>query len=214
MRRFTVVAAVCLIAAFSGCGGSKRVDPQSSAEALFEHVVELSRRPVPDAEALCAIVHWENDRQELWRYFVHSQELPHFRFMNACYDQFGVVQFSGVAFFVRIESLRIVSNDVDRAAAECQIEYGESYHLHLVRLGDRWHVSGDTFEQHPRIDAQGDPEGFDYLTRSLPGIASCFEPVTAAVRAGLYADAQHALDGFLAARDQYYRDHGHPGMRR
>jgi hypothetical protein len=212
MNRWTgALLCMLLLTALGGGCGAARDDRSAdahrqSAEALFEFIVELSERPVPDAETFYSLVFWETPKQELWRYFAENQILPHYRFMKACHDRFGKSVNSGVVSFVKLSSLRILTNDGERAHAVCQTVLDGEAPLHLVKIGEHWHISGYTFELNPRLMFDDD-KGHEFMCTSLFGIAAYYEPVIEQARRGDFRTIDDAMSSFVAARDQWYRDH-------
>lgn len=206
----------------SGCGDSSgsqaaapvEVNPFPTAESLVEHINRISVDVATiDPMAFLSLIQAENAVQErlvrLANYFALSRH-----FEQTLWEKFG----QGVSSQrppLEPDKHRAVmtTNDGSRANATQLQNDGRTATLYLVRLGERWWISGFTLEYSD--EAKTFMEGMDEFERAATALADVLPGVTARVLAGEFAsavDAHRTL--ILAAAEEANRRTGNANQGR
>lgn len=186
-------------AALPGCGAEApppvevvAVDPRfESAEALVSYFNEINRMDPPDFEAEFALYHLENDLQRDLHQIARMMILQH-QFETALTDRFGDEHTSSLSTYP--ETATMTEENGDRAVARA-VGKGGKRELHLVRIGDRWWISGYTHEYDPDIDADEMP--IEELKKIVAVLQAVVPTFAARVRAGTYATYEDAMESYV-----------------
>lgn len=160
-----IVAASCVLAiaaiGLSGCGGSPQpaapeapaVDPRyATAEALVEHYNGCMTRPPRDLRTMKGLVYAENEIQRqalaIMDMMVVTQEFA--RAFEARFNEPWSRQLSE-SDKKADQPARLTRVDAQRADGEYVSGKGEKSKLMLVKVGDRWWISGYTYEYDPEF---------------------------------------------------------------
>jgi hypothetical protein len=198
-----LLRATCLLAALVlyGCGNdaaeapvteSASVDPRfASAEALLDYYNSISTREPVDARAALELFYPENDLQR--RYLGIAQNLRSVAELDRLmFERFGECMDPKK----RKHSLSpdqpatMTKREDSRAQAQCIDSKGKKTTLHLVQIGDRWWVSGYTFEYETEWkESIADLDRFEQFVRSM---AAASQNVATSITDGSLKSAQEA----------------------
>ncbi len=190
----------------AGCGGDEpaaveqplpQVDPRFvSAEALVAHYNQLaSEAEIVDARSVMALYYAETDVHR-GLIDVSTQFISMLEYDLAMWEQFGqgiTPRKDGPRLARNQKPARITEPGDERAVVAYTNGLGESKALQLVKVGERWWISGYTLEHDPEVAPMSSlPEKFGGV---LPN-AAVAPSVTARIRNGEFATAAEA-DGAL-----------------
>ncbi len=199
----------------AGCGGQPdapvpavaAVDPRfASAEALLDHYNELTvDRPLIDPVALMDLMYAANELQErllrMVRNFIPSVELD-----QAVWERFGEALTPRQRLGKPVETAPLApnprpavftENTGDRALAREFNADGTETRLYLVRVGDRWWVSGYGFEYRPEFTSTF--ADLDKGEQFLKRVGSVAAGITQRVRAGEFTSVDEVRKAFGVA---------------
>ena len=170
----------------------------SSAAALLNHYNSITTREPVDIVAAYDLCYAENDFQQ--RYIKTSRRMKPFAELDrAMLDTFGECfdPKRKKHMLSADQAATITREDEQRAEAQFVNSDGESKTLHMVKVGDRWWVSGFTFEYDPQVSKY--KQDFSVLERLTDAFAAAAPAVTEGIRSGKIATAAEARSAFAAA---------------
>lgn len=192
--------AIAIIVLFSACSGEESdpvviqpppVDPRfASADALLDYYNQVvTQQPKVDPREVFSLMFAETPLQE--RLVALAREsLPLMELEDACWEQYGVGLSPGAdesPFAPARHRATMTESDADRAKAMRRRNDGSRAEIYLVRLGNRWWISGYTYEYDRRF--KPDEESLDDLERRIRYLAAVAPIVTADVRRGRWNEA-------------------------
>lgn len=198
--RLQTAFAIAIIVLLSACSSEEResavnqpppVDPRfASADALLEyynHVV--TQQPKVDSREVLSLMFAETPLQERLL-ALYRDSLPLLELDDACWEQYGVGLSPGAdeaPFAPARHRATMTESDNERAKARRRRNDGSRADIYLVRLGNRWWISGYTYEYDRRF--KPDKESLDDLERRTRYLAAVAPIVTAEVRSGKFKGA-------------------------
>ena len=199
--------AIVVALAAAGCGGEAEpavpaapaVDPRfASADALLAYYNVLTvDRPILDPDSLVELFYAENQTQERLVRIVRSS-IPLMHFGQALWERFGET-LDGKKTATLAPNPRpayFTENGGERALALEFNADGSEKQLYLVRVGERWWVSGYTIEYDPEVQrVAGDIDRFQQTIEHMSAVAA---PMTKRVRAGEFDAIQQVRAVFGA----------------
>lgn len=208
--------------ALSGCGGAEepdetavqppQIDPRfATAESLVNHLNAIVNGATIDPATIDEILYPENDAQrklvDVFRLAISTLAVD--REMIEQFDEtFDDEAVTGLELPFE-SAARITSSNADRARAKAVDWLGEKWDLHLVRMANRWWISGYTFEYDPAWkDVEPEiAELLTYLTLTIPSSRRTALEMAPRVRAGEFKSAQAVRQEFMRAHMTYARAH-------
>lgn len=192
--------AVAIIVLLSACSSEEResavnqpppVDPRfASADALLEYYNRvLTQQPKLDSREYLSLMFAETPLQERLL-ALYRDSLPLLELDDACWEQYGVGLSPGAdeaPFAPARHRATMTESDNERAKARRRRNDGSGADIYLVRLGNRWWISGYTYEYDRRF--KPDKESLDDLERRTRYLAAVAPIVTAEVRSGKFKGA-------------------------
>ncbi len=125
------------------------VDPRfGSADALLATYNELiTQEPRTDPRAILRFMYTENDTQKAILEAILAR-MPFLELDQLVYERFGecIDPKTQIPPFAPESPARITERNGPRAVAKGLEADGDQYTVHLVQIGDRWWISGYTFE--------------------------------------------------------------------
>ena len=203
--------AIAIIVLLSACSGEEPdpvviqpppVDPRfASSDALLDYYNQVvMQQPKVDPRKVFSLMFVETPLQE--RLVALAREsLPLMELEDACWEQYGM-GLSPAAdespFAPARHRATMTENDNDRAKARRQRNDGSRADIYLVRLGNRWWISGYTYEYDRRF--KPDEESLDDLERRIRYLAAVAPIVTADVRRGKWKEAGEVAPSLVYLR--------------
>lgn len=199
VTRLILCPAVMLI--LFACGGSDpaanaqssepEVDPRfASAEALIDHFNDLNRGEVINFHDEIALYYAENDFQQriigALRYMAFTQDLQ-----NACQRRFGMPLGPSWDFYT--ENAKLTQVEGERARALATGETATERELYLVKIGDRWWLSGYTFEY---SDEYSDPVGLEFMESSAHWLERFVPRIVQRIENGDFSSVEEVREAF------------------
>ena len=204
-ERLGTAIAITIIVLLSGCSSEEPVvnqpppvDPRfASADALLATFNEIITQPRVDPYAWIDLFYAENDLQR--RLLACLRELiPLDNLEQTVYEKFGEhfrPDRKSPPFAPDKPSSIIEYND-QRAIAEGINTDGETYKTYFVQVGDRWWISGFTFEYDPKRKVG--IEGLDAFERLVEMIAPAAPAVLNNIESGVITSVEEARLAFQA----------------
>lgn len=202
-----LLCSILAISMLAGCG-SDSVDNQQSnisivdprfatAEALVAHITSLTERDSPDFRAYYDLFYPETPAQEAWDRFADEYILPTSEFELEVYKQFGEEADIEIAKFdyYRFNNLRLVENSEFRAKALFDSEVRDTKEIYLIKVDNRWWVSGYTWEYLSTFDAEKIYEA----ARTSLGQKKYIDKVINLVKEGTFPTVQAAREAYQNA---------------
>jgi hypothetical protein len=216
------VSAALLITAIPGCSKDESasaqelqpaVDPRfATAEALLAYFNSLNTQLPPDALELAAICYAENEFQSKYVETIRrGGASDYYQLDKAMYERFGEPLLDYAAFKRRWPKRctpAVIERTYDRRVeGSFKDEDGEKRPLHLVQIGERWWVSGYTFEYRIKEADRASAEFGIELMLSLSSSSNheYLQPIIANIRNGQYATAKEARAAHQNAFRQWLR---------
>lgn len=202
----------CALLLLSACGPAnatvqeETVDPRfASAEALVEHFNSLNTlMPSNDLELL-PLFHLENQTQrDMWKVIDYMTDERLYEINRLMYARFG-------ASLDDLEGKRIPCTpailkkvEEQRAEGTYHDELGKERPLHLIKVGNRWWVSGYTLEyaydDHQKRDVDRNVEMVLSIMEEVSEFDTTFAiPVLERLRRGEFASADEVNQAYIEA---------------
>lgn len=204
---YTICCMAIVVNILVGCG-SDSVDTQQSnvnevdlrfatAESLVAHITSLTERDNPDFRAYYDLFYPETPAQEAWDQFADEYILPTFEFELEVYKQFGEEADVEIAKFAhyRTKNLRLIENSEPRAKAVFDSEVRDNKEIHLIKVGNRWWVSGYTWEYNPIFNEAKVLEA----SQSSIGLKIYIDQIIRHLKEGTFQTAEAAREAFKIA---------------
>ena len=216
-----ILTAVTLI--LNACGddededasaAQESVDPRfATAQALLDHFNTLNTRLPPDIANLIPLYHIETDFQRKRLQLLQQSLGPVYDFEVAMYARFGEAFVPANRSKTRACTpavMRVFGEQ--RAEGEYKDRWGKIRPLHLIKVGDRWWVSGYTLEYEIDTDRR---ELVEDVTDFMIDLGSTqietdyLRPLVVRVQSGEFKDAEDARKAFSAlVREHWKATHG------
>lgn len=208
-RGRAVLCCILSVAVVAGCGTDSASEQPSevdqvaprfaTAEALVARISSLTEREEPDFRAYYDLFYPETPAQKAWDHFAEEYILPNTEFHFEVMHRFGRDADDGKSVgspgFWRTKNLRLVEDGEHRAKAVFQSDVRDDEDIYLIRVGDRWWVSGYTWEYHPNFNA----ETIGEIARLSIGLQPYIDEVLQSLRADEFATPMEANAAFKAA---------------
>lgn len=209
--RLQTAFAITIIVLLSACSSEEResavnqpppVDPRfASADALLKYYNQVvTQQPKVDSRELLSLMFAETPLQERLL-ALYRDSLPLLELDDACWEQYGA-GLSPSADEPPFEPARhratMTESDKDRAKATRRRNDGSRAEIYLVRLGNRWWISGYTYEYDRRF--KPDKESLDDFERRIRYLAAVAPIVTADVRSGKWKEAGEVAPSLVYLR--------------
>lgn len=174
-----------------------RTSPHTTAQSLLSAFQAMYTSTPPDMEGIIGLIHAENDAQESWIQYLQGRVLLA-RLDRESLARFGeTVRGSQTLVMVwPVDSMEIEKESDDRVDVRCTEDGARPVTLYLVRVDDRWWISGYSFEHHR---AHQDVD-IGKLAQAVESTRSEVERVINRLRAGEFAN----LEELRAAIDWAY----------
>lgn len=166
------------------------VDPRfASAEALLQYCNQITTTDPVNPAAQIELVYAENELQQQLLRFMRSV-IPITDLDRRMFEKFreGWIPGNTKPMTAPDKPAVMISNDSSRAQAEYQNDKGEPQTLQLVKIGDRWWVSGYTYEYDPKMSEM--LPNLDAMERLINSIIPYVPSAIADIEAGRLTSAQ------------------------
>jgi hypothetical protein len=205
---FAAIAFTCALLTLSGCGGAEseavaqepQVDPRfATADALLAHYNSIATRDPVNPDAMMELMYAETPAQQQFINLA-SLMMPLAKLDHAMFEQFGEClepkdkrhQLSPD------EPARMSKREDSRCQAEFTDHAGDKITLYLVRVGDRWWVSGYTFEYDPDIQrTMKESTDLSKYEQELQTIGTVAQSLIARIRASEFKTADEARKAYI-----------------
>jgi hypothetical protein len=177
----------------------------TTAEELVNEIRRITRPGQADHHAYLDLVYAETEAQEDWMRFIREFPVPRADCDQAARERFGtgIYHDPREASLWTLTDVELVESDGQRATVSSTNMNGdEDQELQLVKVGDRWWISGYTWELLPTFDAAEIAE----LAVQAAGLGAKLEKVAERIRAREFESAEEASEAFDAVWSQHNRD--------
>ena len=210
-ERLLAVFALTITTLLSACSGEDAesvvdqpslVDPRfASADALLEYYNQVAmQQPKLDSREVLSLMFAETPLQE--RLIALSREsLPLLELDDACWEQYGVGLLPSTKeppFTPARHRATMTEREMERAKAEQRQNDGSLEDIYLVKLQNRWWISGYTLEYDRRTKSA--LEELDTIERRIGYLAAVAPIVTADVRSGKWTEAGEVAPSLVYLR--------------
>jgi hypothetical protein len=211
-RLFSSVMTILLFVGLSGCSGGESdevvtpsVDPRyATPQAVVNEFNGFTTRTPVDYDGFFSLIYAENEIQRRI-VSVMSMGLRFDRFMRDFEARYNEPWTPGGKKMDEgpNQPARVTLDEGQRATAEYVGDDGKAQKLMLVKIGERWWISGFTLEYDPEFRAKVKPEQLPALEEMLRGVSSVIQGLAQRMNAGEFAAAIDLRKAFGVALMEY-----------
>lgn len=200
------VLLIVIVLSLNACGSEPEdaatqtptVDPRfASADAILETYNQIITQPRVDPHAWHNLFYAENDLQRRVLACLGTI-IPFHNLEQKVYEEFGELftPNSKSPPYAPDKPSKMIEYNDHRAIAEGINTDGETYKTYFVQIGNRWWISGYTFEHDP--DTKKTIENLDAFERIVATIAAAAPTVLNKIESGEITSAEQARTAFAA----------------
>ena len=203
-RVIVALSIVCAALMFGCSGGSSddanavaqpEVDPRfASAAALTDHYNQLNTALPRNFRGMLPLYHLENDFQrKKWEVVNRMAKSAHYDLEDAFYERYGEPSIALRHTKLRACTPAVLSKvEEQRAEGVYNDQLGRERPLHLIKIDDRWWISGYTLEYETDTDSRDTVESVTDAMLSWDVDAEFLRPLISRIRAGEFESVEEA----------------------
>ena len=209
-RTCAAIAFTCALLTLTGCGSGEseavaqepQVDPRfATADALLAHYNSIATRDPVNPDAMMELMYAETPAQQQ---FINLARLtiPQAKLDHAMFEQFGecLDPKEKRHHLSPDEPAHMSKREESRCQAEFTDHSGDKITLYLVRVGDRWWVSGYTFEYDPDLrSVMKESTDLSKYERELQAAGTIAQSLASRIRTGEFKSADDARKAYVDA---------------